>query len=208
MIKLTGGTLGGRTLRIPEKLKFRPMAGILREALFNHLGSIETWIVLDGFAGAGTLGIEAISRGATHVTYLEIDPSHLAVINQNLEHLKVKDQATLMKRDVFRAYDFFATQQKKFDLVFFDPPYTFVDQFPERLLALLAQWRERLTRRGRLVFGYPSKNRIHESLPPTCPVLYQREFGNRSVLVLGPDTTARETPAIPPASSEPEKLPE
>ncbi len=86
-MRVIAGTLKGRRLKAPTWEGLRPTSDKLRETLFNVLASrIEGTRVLDGYAGTGALGIEALSRGAAHVTFIEEDRRALQLIEDNLAH--------------------------------------------------------------------------------------------------------------------------
>jgi 16S rRNA (guanine966-N2)-methyltransferase len=92
----------------------------VRESLFNLLGEIpEGANVLDLFAGTGALGIEALSRGAGHATFVENDRVALSSLRENLAALKLTERATISAGDALRGFE----PRSKFDLVFADPPY-------------------------------------------------------------------------------------
>lgn len=101
----------------------RPTADRVRESLFNvlnHLGVIEDARVLDVFAGTGALGLEALSRGAAHVSFVEDGRVAQLLIQQNVSKLKVQQEITLIRRDALRLP---ANDAAPYDLVFLDPPY-------------------------------------------------------------------------------------
>jgi 16S rRNA (guanine966-N2)-methyltransferase len=121
-VRIVGGSLGGRVLRAPGGAATRPTSEKVREAVFNILGSVEGDHVLDLFAGSGALGIEALSRGAVHATFVEAARPALAVIRGNLRELGIEDRATLVPGDAVVS----ATRHEAnapWRLVFVDPPY-------------------------------------------------------------------------------------
>jgi len=94
----------------------------LRETLFNILReACEGASVLDAFAGTGAVGIEALSRGAAHVMFVDHDPRALALIHENLERCNVTDRYTIQRMDLARSGP--AALSTAFDLIFLDPPY-------------------------------------------------------------------------------------
>lgn len=124
-MKVTGGMSKGRLLASIKGLYIRPTSSKVREAIFNLLGQdITGLIVLDLFAGTGSLGIEALSRGA--LSALFIDNSYLSIksIKKNLRSCGFEDSGTVLKRDIMRGLPFkHRFFQKGVDLVFIDPPY-------------------------------------------------------------------------------------
>lgn len=108
----------------------RPTQGIARKALFDILGQDMTGIVLlDLFAGSGAIGLEAISLGAEKVTFVEKDPKCAEVISENINLLPIEKNDDgglafdIVQTDAFAAIKLFSRQDKKFDVVFIDPPY-------------------------------------------------------------------------------------
>lgn len=124
-MRIVGGDLGGRVLRAPAGAATRPTSEKVREAMFgilDRLGSpMEGSCVLDLFAGSGALGIEALSRGAAHATFVDFGKAPLGAIRANLRELKLESRATVLGGDaVAVAARPVATV---FDFVFIDPPY-------------------------------------------------------------------------------------
>jgi 16S rRNA (guanine966-N2)-methyltransferase len=121
-LRIVAGSLKGRRLGSPTWTGLRPTSDRLRETLFNILGeSCEGASVLDAFAGTGAVGIEALSRGASQVMFVDHDPRALALIRQNLERCGVTDRYTIQRMDLARSG--LLTFATAFDLIFLDPPY-------------------------------------------------------------------------------------
>jgi 16S rRNA (guanine(966)-N(2))-methyltransferase RsmD len=114
--------LKGRRLATPTWDGLRPTSDKLRETLFNVLASrIDGARVLDGFAGTGAVGIEALSRSAAHVTFVESDPRAVRLIQRNLEHCRVSDRYAIIRARFADAAR--RLSAGSFGLVFLDPPY-------------------------------------------------------------------------------------
>lgn len=125
-MRVIAGTYGGRHLSAPKGTGTRPTADRVREALFSRLETLmdfEGIRVLDAFAGAGTLGIEALSRGASHVTFVERDRAALAVLRANIESLGAGARVTIVARDTFQAVPRQTSGDGPFALLLLDPPY-------------------------------------------------------------------------------------
>ena len=138
-MRVVAGTARGRRIVAPPGLDVRPTLDRVRQAIFNALdarGVVDGARVIDVFAGSGALGIEALSRGAAHVTFVENDRKSLACIKENLEYLGFSDQATIVRSDVVA---WSAWRIPTADLILVDPPYTFAGWTPllERLLTSL-----------------------------------------------------------------------
>lgn len=125
-MRVVAGTAGGRVLLAPEGTSTRPTSDRVRESIFNmlfSLGAIEDAVVCDLYAGSGALGIEALSRGAKHCTFVERDREAVGVINENLETLGFSDIATVVQADVLAWTERMRRGPSHFDLVLADPPY-------------------------------------------------------------------------------------
>jgi 16S rRNA (guanine966-N2)-methyltransferase len=120
-MRVIAGSAGGIPLKLP-KTDLRPTMDLVRGAIFSSLGGgVEGARVLDLFAGTGSLGIEAMSRGAASATLVEADRKACAIIAENLARTRL--QATVVCNDVFRFLDSRAVPEPA-DFVFADPPYS------------------------------------------------------------------------------------
>lgn len=125
MMRVIAGRLKGRRLKPPAWAGLRPTSDKLRETLFNILAPrMEGARVVDGYAGTGAVGIEAISRGAAHVTFIENDRRALALIEENLRSCGVDGGYTIQRGDV--ATVLAGGGSNVFDLILLDPPYDIV----------------------------------------------------------------------------------
>jgi 16S rRNA (guanine966-N2)-methyltransferase len=137
-VRVIAGALGGRPLRAPRGSVTRPTSDRVREATFGLLGDVEGARVLDLFAGAGGLGIEALSRGAAHVVFVERDARAAKALRANLRALALGDgEAELRERDALAALRTARRRRETYDLVFIDPPYSQVRALEPALGALL-----------------------------------------------------------------------
>jgi 16S rRNA (guanine966-N2)-methyltransferase len=119
-MRITSGTARGLPLQSP-KTDLRPSMDRLRSALFSMVGQdLDGIRVLDLFAGTGSLGIEALSRGAEHAMFIEADPTAVECIKQNLTKAKLDDRAQVIRSDVFA---FLASPVARVHLILADPPY-------------------------------------------------------------------------------------
>jgi pantetheine-phosphate adenylyltransferase/16S rRNA (guanine(966)-N(2))-methyltransferase RsmD len=139
-LRIIAGTARGTRLA-PVPKNVRPTSDRVRESIFNALGQFFTGDVLDLYAGTGTLGIEALSRGADRAVFVEKDRRALAAIRENLRRTRVEDRAEVVAGDVGRTLDRMLTDGRQFSLIFADPPYriaaTEVRCVLSRLAALL-----------------------------------------------------------------------
>jgi 16S rRNA (guanine966-N2)-methyltransferase len=123
-VRIIAGSRKGARIFAPKGLDTRPTADRVREAAFNLLGpgAAEDATVLDLFAGSGAMGLEALSRGAAHGTFVESDREACRTINRNLDKLGF-DNATVLCQDALTALRADARGGTRYDLVLVDPPY-------------------------------------------------------------------------------------
>ena len=133
-MRIIAGSLKGRRLAAVPGDRVRPTSDSLRETLFNVLGpTLDGARVLDAFAGTGALGLEARSRGAAFVAFVEQDPRALKVIAANVAHCGAGDACAIIRRDFLAG----ARGLDGFDLVLLDPPYA-IDSL-DRVVARAAE---------------------------------------------------------------------
>jgi len=123
-MRIQSGSARGRKLVVPVGTITRPTTDRAREAVFNSLfsaGGVEDATVLDLFAGSGAMGLEALSRGAAHATFVETNRQALDVIQENIATLGFADRATIVTFDAVR----YIASASAFDVVICDPPYDF-----------------------------------------------------------------------------------
>ncbi|CAN5134740.1 16S rRNA (guanine(966)-N(2))-methyltransferase RsmD [soil metagenome] len=147
-MRVIAGYLGGRIFQSPNSARTHPMSDKMRGALFNILGDIEGYTVLDPFSGTGALAYESISRGAKQVVAIEQDRSAQRTINDNMKNLGISDNMQLIKAG---AGAWLKTSTDVFDIILLDPPYDDVQ------LPLLQELSERISTNGQLVLSWPGK---------------------------------------------------
>ncbi len=123
-MRVIAGALKGRRLVLPRGAVTRPTADQVRIALMDTLAPrLPGARFLDLYAGAGGVGLEALSRGAAHATFVERDARAVAALERNVTTLEVEAVARVVRDDVARALGRLAAERARFDLVFLDPPY-------------------------------------------------------------------------------------
>jgi 16S rRNA (guanine(966)-N(2))-methyltransferase RsmD len=125
-MRVIAGTVRGVRLAAPRGIQTRPTADRVREALFSYIAArcdVDGIRVLDICAGTGSLGIEALSRGAGYCCFVERDRRALAALEQNLGVTGLRDRAETVPLDLLKALRLLARQGQTFDLILFDPPY-------------------------------------------------------------------------------------
>jgi 16S rRNA (guanine(966)-N(2))-methyltransferase RsmD len=132
-MRITGGTGRGRRLKVPAGEKVRPTSDKVKQALFNILGDrVEGSVFLDLFAGAGGVGIEALSRGAERVVFVDGARGSLDVVRYNIEQARFSGRAEVV---LSKVEAFLKKRSGPYDIVFLDPPYA-MEMLP--LLQLVA----------------------------------------------------------------------
>lgn len=175
-MRITSGILRGRQVTVP-KIGVRPTTERTREAIFSSLAArVADARVLDLFAGAGGLGLEAWSRGAAAVTAVEKNPKNCGIIRKNFETMECDDVGAY---EVVRAdaYAYCARVWEPYNLVFADPPYDEVD-----LLKLLESIGKALAPGGLLVFEM--RGRDPYTVPEGWSVVREKKYGATRVIFL------------------------
>ena len=139
-MRIAGGEWCGRTLKVPPGDAVRPTQDRVRGALFSMIqAEIAGASFLDLFAGAGSVGLEALSRGAARTTFVESNPRHAACLAANVASLGAGPRAEIVRADAF-AWPAAGGQGRAFDIAFADPPYALVaERGYGPLLAALAE---------------------------------------------------------------------
>jgi len=118
------GTAKGHKLKSLDGMATRPTADKIKESLFNILlPIISDTYVLDLFAGTGSIGIEALSRGAEFAVFIDKNPSAVKIIRENLIHTKLQDKSKIYNADYKKYINNIYDGERAFDIIFIDPPY-------------------------------------------------------------------------------------
>jgi len=187
-MRIIAGEHRGRRIEAPPGLDTRPMLDRVREALFSTLGELVADAdVLDLFAGSGSLGLEAASRGAKAVRSIEKDPRAVAILRRNVEALGLGDRVEVVRGDALRPELWSSGEAPAAaDLAFLDPPYSRIESLEGRaqvLDGMRSLLRDVLRPGGCLVLHVPS--RATASLAVEGP--WRRDewrYGNSGLLYL------------------------
>lgn len=127
-MRIIAGSARGRTIAAPKGQNTRPTQDYVRESLFNILQQeVPGAKVLDLYAGSGALALEALSRGADESTLVDCAPEAIACIEKNVEALRFGEQASVLRSDGQLALKRLSRENKRFSIVFLDPPYRVTD---------------------------------------------------------------------------------
>lgn len=175
-MRVIAGEAKGRRLKSPRGTGTRPILDRVKVALFDVLSPwVEDARVLDLFAGAGSVGIEALSRGARNAVFVELNPGAVATIKANLETTRLADRAKVVRRDVFR---FLEEATGDFDLIYVAPP---------QYVGLVVKTLEALDRRpllapgGRIIAQQHPKERVSITLTQ-LKLADERRYGDTELL--------------------------
>lgn len=186
-MRIVGGRHRGRALRVPSGVALRPTADRVREAVFNILDHGPDWAgvadaaVLDLFAGTGAYGLEALSRGARHVTFVDHHPAAVAGIKAALATLGEGHRSTVLRMDAARLPEPPPAVAVPADLAFLDPPYGSDTVLPTLTGILARGW---MAPGALVVLEVAARERFHE--PPGARILDQRVYGAARVIFLRP----------------------
>jgi len=171
-----GGKCRGRRIVCPKGAFIRPATDRVRTVIFDILaGEIEGARVLDLFAGCGSLGLEALSRGAREVVFVEIDRRCCSSIEENIEELGFKEQGCVLRDDVRRAIRRMERSDERFNIIFADPPYKAKWAFG--LVNVLGDF---LKEGGILVFEHPKDVEMIEETDKVA-LMRRKDFGSTRV---------------------------
>jgi len=174
-MRIVAGSRKGARIFAPKGLDTRPTSDRVREAVFNLLGPVDDAEVLDLYAGSGAMGLEALSRGAARVTFVESDREAAETIVKNLDKLELEG-AVVLREDAGRKLAADAAGGRRYDLVLVDPPYAMLSRI---LPALAAHLPVVLAENG--VAVVESDSREEPDLP--LPKRTSRRYGSARVTV-------------------------
>ena len=171
-VRIIAGIFGGRIIDGSASDKTHPMSERIRNAMFNKIADeVQGKKVLDAFAGSGSLGLEALSRGAASVVFVDRDRIAQKIIEKNIFLLKVEDKSQLIKANVS---SWMNTTTEQFDIIFADPPYH------DPQLSTVTKLFAMLKPNGLMVLSYPGRGEM-----PTetgVVVVDNRSYGNAALV--------------------------
>ena len=189
-MRIIAGEFKGRQLLAPVGDATRPITDRAKQSLFDILAPIISDAeVYDVFAGTGSLGLEALSRGAKFASFFEADRSAIARLSQNLAALQASDRARIVPGDLFRWFDLSirrpdSTNASGADIVFLDPPYRFLENRADELLQLaLNLTHSHLRPTSIVVFRHGGRDKL---ALPNLEAIDLREFGDMTIELLRP----------------------
>ena len=182
MIKIIGGKHKGRHIDTPYNIDTRPTSSRLRESIFNILlhseylsNKIENIEVLDIFAGSGALGLECLSRGFKHCTFLDNSSESINIINNNIIKLNEKNNTTVIKTDATKPIII----KRKCDLCFFDPPYDIQD-----ISLIIDKWNNIGIMKKDAIYVYEKHKKMHFNPIKSIEIVKTKQLGISEIIIL------------------------
>ena len=182
-MRIIAGNFKGKKIIEPKDIKTRPLKDLTKESIFNiithsnkfsiNLANAE---ILDLFSGTGSFGMECLSRGVNHVTFVENYNGILPILKKNLLNLKSINNFKIIEQDILQNFNF-ENFDKKFDIIFLDPPYKESD-----LKELIAQLIDRkiLATHGVMIIHRHSKQ--EDVFPKTFKVIEKKKYGLSKII--------------------------
>lgn len=172
-VRVIAGKYGGRKIDAPSfaNSRTKPMGERIRNALFNKVaGEIDGAVVLDAFAGTGAVGFEALSRGASRVTFIERDKIAQKIISKNMVLLGCEDDAEIVRTSVNNWME--TSEPTSYDIIFADPPYHDLQlSTVSKLLGLLKP-------NGLMVLSWTGRGEVPNLAKTGIVVVDNRSYGN------------------------------
>ena len=184
-MRIISGTFKGKKILEPKDIKTRPLKDLTKESIFNILNhsnkfkiNLEDSNILDLFSGVGSFGIECLSRGVKSVIFIENYNRVLPVLKKNLQNLKAIENYKIIEKDINNG-KIFETLDKKFDIVFMDPPYK------DKNLNLLLQNLEniKILNKNGIVVIHRHKNE-QDMIPKNFRVIEEKRYGLSKIIFL------------------------
>ena len=179
-MRIIGGEYRSRSIQKPKDAEIRPTQDRVREAIFNILGDVNGKAVLDLFAGSGAFGLEALSRGASHATFVENSSRCLKAIEENVESLNIPDSRyEIVRGSVLAVLSRLEKEGNKYDIIFLDPPYH-KDMAKNCLINI--DYYDILAEFGLAVAEHSKKDSL-ESGFDTIELLTERKYGDTLITI-------------------------
>ena len=184
-MRIISGTFRGKKILEPKDIKTRPLKDLTKESIFNILNhsnkfkiNLENSDILDLFSGVGSFGIECLSRGVKSVIFIENYNGVLPVLKKNLQNLKAIENYKIIEKDINNG-KIFETLDKKFDIVFMDPPYK-----DKNLNLLLENLNDiKILNENGIIVIHRHKNE-QDIIPKNFKVIEEKKYGLSKIIFL------------------------
>ena len=182
-MRIISGSFKGKKIIEPKDIKTRPLKDLTKESIFNIIThsnkfsiNFESAEILDLFSGTGSFGIECLSRGVKHVTFVENYNGILPILKKNLLSLKSINNYEIIEKDILQNFDF-QNIKKKFDIIFLDPPYK--ESNLNELIILLID-NKILTTGGIMIIH--RHNKQEDKFPETFKIIEKKKYGVSKII--------------------------
>ena len=177
-MRIIAGKARGRKLIPPASMETRPTLDRVKESMFSIIQNyIQDAVVVDVFAGTGSLGLEAASRGAEEVYLVDRSKDAFALLKQNVDNLKFNDFCYPLNMDSYEALKYLSNKKKVFDIIFIDPPYC-REMIPEAIK--IVHENNMLSENGIIVTKIDSIEEIYEGYE-NITLSKSRKYGNTTI---------------------------
>ncbi len=182
-MRIISGNYKGKKIIEPKDAKTRPLKDLTKESIFNIIThsnkfsiNFENAEILDLFSGTGSFGIECLSRGVKYVTFIENYKEILLILKRNLLNLKSIKNYKIIEKDIMKSFNFM-NLEKKFDIIFLDPPYKESDL--TNLITLLID-QKILATNGVIIIHRHSKQ--NDLFPKTFQIIEKKKYGISKII--------------------------
>ena len=183
-MRIIGGNLKGSKLYLPEDDKTRPLKDLVRESIFNLINhsnkvmiNLNGSNILDIYAGTGSFGLECLSRGAKHISFIENNSSSLKILEKNIEKLKVKEKIRLFQGDAWEVINSGKNFKNTFNMIFCDPPYK--DANIKKIVYLI--YKKKLLKKNGIIILHRNKKTV-DILPKFFDIIKIRNYGISKII--------------------------
>ena len=177
-VSIIAGKARGRKLIPPATMETRPTLDRVKESMFSMIQNyIPDAVVVDVFAGTGSLGLEAASRGAKEVYLVDRSKDAFSLLKQNIENLKFEDTCYALNKDSYEALRYLSDRNKLFDVIFVDPPYC-REMIPEAIKIIYDK--KILSKDGIIVTKIDSIEEIYKGYEEIS-LIKSRKYGNTTI---------------------------
>ena len=184
-MRIISGSFKGKKILEPQDIKTRPLKDLTKESIFNIINhsnkfkiNLNNSIILDLFSGVGSFGIECLSRDAKFVVFVEFYNGVIPILKKNLLHLKSIENYEVIEKDIYNS-DLFSKLDKKFDIIFLDPPYK--DKNIENILLKIKN--EKILNKKGIIIVHRHKN-DQDIIPKNFTIIEEKKYGISKIIFL------------------------
>ena len=184
-MRIISGSFKGKKILEPQDIKTRPLKDLTKESIFNIINhsnkfkiNLNNSIILDLFSGVGSFGIECLSRDAKFVIFVEFYNGVIPILKKNLLNLKSIENFEIIEKDIYNS-DLFSKLDKKFDIIFLDPPYK--DKNIENVLLKIKN--EKILNKKGIIIVHRNKN-DQDIIPKNFKIIEEKKYGISKIIFL------------------------